>query len=115
MKAKEGVNISDIFKMHINVLAMLAFYFAYAANHGLTAYITSLMTDLVTGRTRLTHLDGRAADVHMHSWPILNRIDFEKKFEEKFKDVGAITKNGVNAIEIHGDGYNLHGHLQCRS
>ena len=113
-KVKAGLNVIDLYDMSIVVLAMIAFYEAYAMENGLRHYLTSLMTDPVCGRGSTTHADGRAVDAHMNSWSKFHRERFSYRFNKKFKHVGAI-KNGVSIpLYIHGEGSNLHAHMQCR-
>lgn len=113
---KDGVNIEDLMYMNPYLLKMLTSLALYCSEHQLPCVVTSIMDD-AEGRVSKTHEQGRAFDVSVRDWPELHIHRVVHQFNQKYKDVGAISsKDGKSRPVVYHkvDGNAFHFHFQVR-
>jgi hypothetical protein len=91
----------------------------WASNEGLPFVITEAKTtkeeDAALSRQSATHREGRAIDVSVVGWKKEQIDRFVSLFNQLFKDVGAIMKNGPPKLVVfHNSGHGDHLHIQIR-
>lgn len=82
----------------------------------ITCTVSTPEEDILLERTSKTHVEGRAADLSRQSWP-QDKIDkFQLVFNEKYKDVAAISAETGKPLLIlqHNNGNGFHFHVQIR-
>jgi len=113
---KPDVDIEDLMFLQPATLYLLGAFVVYANNLGLPVNITSICED-VQGRKTRTHCEGRAFDVSVRGWNLLDIQNAVAYFNKNFKDIGAISSSDhkARALVYHKiPGGIAHFHAQTR-
>lgn len=80
----------------------------------ITCTVSLPKEDLAVGRVHKGHQQRRCIDVRVNDWqqPWIHK--FRDHFNEKYKDIGAVSASSGHRsfIVIHGEGANVHAHAQ---
>jgi hypothetical protein len=110
----EYQQISPTLRMILESMAK----YVVAAGHSfiITDLLSEASEDKKLKRISKSHQEGRAADIRVRDWPLDFRQQFERHFEEKFKEEAAISlkTKKPNLIQIHDNGSGIHIHAQTR-
>ena len=111
---KQGVDIQDLTKLTPNTLILFADFVSFCYRNKLPCVITSLCED-VPGRISSTHREGRAFDASSGGWTDDEIGKCEKYFNEKFKDIAAISYiDNLPRACIYHKVNGWHFHFQAR-
>jgi hypothetical protein len=119
LEHKPGVNSSDWYKVHDNLIILAAFTLVYAKENYLPLIITSIIRPKIKGVSKTDiHSKGRAFDISIRGWTKEQILNFVKKINEEFK-IGAISvTDGKEREAVWEDGITAgkgpHLHIQCR-
>lgn len=103
--------------LHLHPIAMLIMWdmWLYCSTNNLEFYVTETVTtveeDAEIGRFSSTHRTGRAFDLRNSSWSLWEIKSFEKFFNEKYGNYGAIDSLGNRRLIVsipHGTGPHFH-------
>jgi hypothetical protein len=80
----------------------------------LTCAVSLPAEDKASGRVHRGHQERRCMDVRVNDWPAYWAHQFRDHFNEKYKEIGAISASSGERtfIVIHGEGNNIHAHCQ---
>lgn len=118
-KFKNNLKIHDVRYFRPELLEMLAHVVKFCHVRGLQCVITSGIRSEEENRALRarsnTHCEGRAFDISVHGWTTDDIDELVIDMTEKFKDTGAITKDGISKpIYFHDAGNGAHLHIQVR-
>jgi len=81
----------------------------------ITEAVTTIEEDQKLGRVSATHREGRAVDLSSRAWPAEIIGEFQLHFNNKYKDVAAVTTAGEPLLVVfHNSGHGDHFHVQIR-
>jgi len=112
-EVKEGVEINDMKKLHVNVLCMFSEICRYCESRNMPVTITSIFSDRKdVKRVSNTHETGRAIDLRTMDWSETEILDLETWCNITFAEIGAISHSGgVRAALYHS----RHLHIQVKA
>ncbi len=118
---KDHRNMLDYMYLHPFIVMILADMSWYCAKYNLPFVITSAIStkveDEALKRVSRTHREGRAVDLRSRGWSATEREQFEKYFNDKYKqEYGAISSytERPKLIHYHDSGHGSHFHIQTR-
>ena len=110
---KDELDLGDLQNMS-DVIVMIMFEFmAWTKLHKLPCRVTSMM-EHVDGRVFNSHTEGRSFDSSLRGWTISDIDLLTEHFNEKYKDIAAISSTDYvpRLVVDHGKGANYHMHWQ---
>lgn len=116
IKFKPEVRKQDLFEVSPVTLMIFSALCVYAKQNCLPILITSIKSDIVTGRVSTSHADYRAIDVSARGWARHQCKFIEDKLNATFVNEGAIGASSglVRACVYHNASSGFHFHLQSR-
>jgi len=120
MEFKHKEDMELFFKLHPILMAIMVDMYSYCYDNNMPFIVTDTISttqeDKELGRISSSHRTHRAADVRVRGWDNLELKDFQNYFNEKYKDVAAVSRGGdKNLFLVHNSGHGIHGHIQIHS
>jgi uncharacterized protein YcbK (DUF882 family) len=114
---KRQTHASHILQLHPFVVMVAMDMLLYVSANGYTPIITSIIRtpheSKQLGAVSSTHETGRAFDLRIKDWSKDFISEFVAYFSHKYKGHGAYNTSGEERfIVIHGEGDNIHAHIQ---
>ena len=83
----------------------------------ITSTVSTLKEDKSLGRISSSHRTGRAADISVHDWDVYSISRFRDFFNEKYKDIAAVSSSNNHPIlgVYHNSGHGDHIHIQIHA
>jgi len=119
MQFKHRKDMELFFKLHPILMAIMVDMYSYCYDNNMPFVVTDTISttqeDKELGRISSSHRTHRAADVRVRGWDNLELKDFQNYFNEKYKDVAAVSKSGdKNLFLVHNSGHGIR-HIQIHS
>lgn len=116
---KDGVALTDIQRVDPRLIMVLGDLMQHTIERKMPPIQITSMVRSESSKIKSaskTHQQGRAIDISIKGWDVLEADDIVSEFNDKYRDIAAISsRDGIPRLMIcHNVGYGPHIHIQVR-